>query len=171
MRTLIPHPPLLVHSLYDSLLKIALSKGNGAAKQKQSIVEKLLVAAKGEESRYLVRTLAQHLRVGAVRTTMLSSLARAFVLTRPPHPTPPPPEGSELFAPPDLVALVEPLPEKKKAGVVDLVREKIKARFLNAELLLKRVFVQHPDYGHIVQAILGFGLENLAEHVPLTVGM
>jgi hypothetical protein len=36
---------------------------------------------RGEEARFLVRTLAQNLRVGAVRTTILSALARASALS------------------------------------------------------------------------------------------
>ncbi|KAG8959663.1 hypothetical protein FRC00_001389 [Tulasnella sp. 408] len=172
VRTLIPHPPLLIQGVYDSLLKIAYARGNGATKQKQTIVEKLLVAAKGEESRYLVRTLAQHIRVGAVRTTMLSALSRALVLSRPPSPRyPQPPSESELYAPPELLQKVKPLPAtKKKSTEPDVAREDVKERFLKAESLLKKVFVQHPNYGHIVKAILEHGFERLAEHVPLAVG-
>ena len=67
VRTLIPHPALTVLGVYDTLLRISRAQGQGAAKLKQSLVEKLLLSARGEESRYLVRTLCQHLRVGAVR--------------------------------------------------------------------------------------------------------
>ena len=59
--------PLSVHVLYSQLLKIASIKGSGAAKTKGDIVKKLLVQTKGEEVRYLVRTLVRHLRIGAVR--------------------------------------------------------------------------------------------------------
>lgn len=67
VRTLIPHPALTVVGVYETLLKISRAQGQGAARIKQSLVEKLLLSAKGEEPRYLVRTLCQHLRVGAVR--------------------------------------------------------------------------------------------------------
>jgi len=53
--------------LYAQLLKIASIKGNGAAKAKGEIVKRLLVQTKGEEVRYLVRTLVRHIRIGAVR--------------------------------------------------------------------------------------------------------
>lgn len=170
VRTLIPHPPLLIKGVYDSLLRIAHFKGNGAAKQKQSIAEKLLVASKGEEPRYLVRTFAQHLRVGAVRTTMISALARALVLTRPTGALPP--DGSEYSVKPEVLGEVRPLPAdgKKKAGTVDNAREEIKEVFVQAEALLKSVFVKHPNYEHIVKAILEHGFDTLAEHVPLTIG-
>ncbi|KAG9015194.1 hypothetical protein FRB94_004313 [Tulasnella sp. JGI-2019a] len=170
VRTLIPHPPLLIKGVYDSLLRIANSKGAGAAKQKQSIVEKLLVSAKGEEPRYLVRTFAQHLRVGAVRTTMISALARALVLTRPTGLLAP--DDSEYSVKHELLNEVQPLTtDGKKAGNIDIARENVKEVFLRAEALLKRVFVQHPNYEHIVRAILEHGFETLAEHVPLTIGV
>lgn len=67
IRTLIPHAPLTTVNVYEIMLKIAHTQGQGSLKSKQRLVEKLLLSAKGEESRYLVRTLCQNLRVGAVR--------------------------------------------------------------------------------------------------------
>ena len=67
VRTLIPHPALSIQGVYDALLQISRAQGQGAAKTKLSLVEKLLLSAKEEEPRYLVRTLCQNLRVGAVR--------------------------------------------------------------------------------------------------------
>lgn len=59
--------PLTVQDLYAQLLKISRVKGQGAAKSKTDIVKRLLVQTKGEEVRYLVRTLVRHIRIGAVR--------------------------------------------------------------------------------------------------------
>lgn len=67
VRTLIPHAPLTTAGVYKTMLKIAGTQGQGSLKSKQKLVEKLLLSAKGEESRYLVRMLCQNLRVGAVR--------------------------------------------------------------------------------------------------------
>ncbi|KIO33510.1 hypothetical protein M407DRAFT_17761 [Tulasnella calospora MUT 4182] len=104
---------------------------------------------------------------------MLSALSRALVLSRPPAlGYPQPPSGSELYVPSELLQKVKPLPAtKKKSADPDLVREDVKERFLKAESLLKKVFVQHPNYGHIVKAILEHGFENLADQVPLAVGV
>ncbi len=53
--------PLSIKGVYDSLVKIANSKGNGSVEAKQRIVERLVQDARGaEESRYIVRTLVQH---------------------------------------------------------------------------------------------------------------
>ena len=53
--------PLTIKSVYDSLARIANSKGAGSVESKQRIVERLVQDARGaEESRYIVRTLVQH---------------------------------------------------------------------------------------------------------------
>ncbi|KAL7281676.1 hypothetical protein ACG7TL_004993 [Trametes sanguinea] len=168
VRTLIPHPPLLITGVYDALMKIAGAKGSGAAKTKQAIVEKLLVAAKGEETRFLVRTLCQNLRVGAVRTS-LAALARAMVLTPPAAVSAAIREDSPFYIRPEIVAAVKPLVGKKK--VSDEARDALNATYLRAESLIKRVYVQHPNYDHIVRALLEGWLDELTERLPLTVGI
>jgi len=53
--------PLSIKSVYESLVKVANSKGTGSVEVKQRIVERLVQDARGaEESRYIVRTLVQH---------------------------------------------------------------------------------------------------------------
>jgi len=73
-------PPLTIVGVYSTLVKIAGTSGKGSQDIKETYVKRLLVDARGEEIRYLVRTLIQHLRIGAVKTTMLIALARAFTL-------------------------------------------------------------------------------------------
>ncbi|KAK9352339.1 hypothetical protein V1523DRAFT_414281 [Lipomyces doorenjongii] len=81
VRTLVDPPRLSIKGVYDTLLQIAVAKGNKSQELKQKLVEKLLIRGRGEEVRYLTRTFVQHLRIGAVRTTMLTALARAFAFT------------------------------------------------------------------------------------------
>lgn len=170
VRTLVPHPPLRMVGVYEALLKIAHAKGAGAAKQKQSIVEKLLVSAKGEETRYLVRTLCQNLRVGAVRTSILTALARALVLTPPTDMTDPFSADSDIYASPSLVADIKPVPANSKKKLVDRARDDLNDKFSRAEAVVKKAYVVHPNYNHIAAALLEVGLEGLAERLPLTVG-
>jgi DNA ligase-1 len=174
-----------VSGVYETLLKIANSHGQGVAKTKQALVERLLLAARGEECRFLVRTLCQNLRVGAVRASLLTALARAVALT-PPNMQPKAPDL--VTTPPDLVApsaqqdvftnvplmaeRVRPLlAAGKKDKAPDEARLELTAALAEAEALVKGVFVQRPDYGALVAALLDGGLHSLAERVPLTVGM
>ncbi|KAF8520473.1 hypothetical protein BU17DRAFT_75690 [Hysterangium stoloniferum] len=166
VRTLIPHAPLTTIGVYESLLKIAHTQGQGAAKVKQSHVEKLLLSAKGEESRYLVRTLCQNLRVGAVRATILSALSRAMVFSEPQQ------RPSSLYASPDL--LQNALPANTVKGgksARDPTREQVTEMFHQAEGIVKHAFVIHPNLNDISAALLQVGLDGLLEQVPLTVGI
>ncbi|PIL36196.1 hypothetical protein GSI_01857 [Ganoderma sinense ZZ0214-1] len=169
VRTLVPHPPLLVTGVYASLLKIANARGPGAAKTKQAVVEKLLVSAQGEETRFLVRTLCQNLRVGAVRTS-LSALGRAMVLSPPQTLSAPIANSSPFRVSAELLAEVKPLNGQKKK-VADEARDTLSEVYFRAESLIKRVYVQHPNYDHIVEALLSVGLDGLAAQLPLTVGV
>lgn len=53
----------------------------GVLAQKTSLVKKMLLSAQGEEVRFVVRILVSNLRIGAVRLTLLTSLARCFCLS------------------------------------------------------------------------------------------
>jgi DNA ligase-1 len=167
LRTLVPHPPLTIPYVYESLLKVAGCKGLGAAKDKQKIVEKLLLASSGEEVRYLTRTLCQNLRVGAVRTSILTALARAIVLT--------PPEGvtKQIIncdkQSPHVTTPTKSSTSKGKRREVE--QDDLVAVFKQAESLMKQVYAKHPNFDQIIAALLEEGLDSLAERVPLTVGL
>ncbi|KAI9771466.1 MAG: hypothetical protein M1840_002086 [Geoglossum simile] len=146
--------PLSIKSVYQSLVKIANTKGIGSQEVKQRIVERLLQDARGgEESRYIVRTLVQHLRIGAVKTTMLIALSRAFLLSRPPDGQFPIRVRSELASfPKDVLAEV----------------------FTRAEETVKACFARHPDYNDLVPCLLDVGVSDelllrcgLKLHIPL----
>ncbi|TFK44414.1 ATP-dependent DNA ligase [Crucibulum laeve] len=164
LRMLFPHPKLQVPFVYQSLLKIAHIKGQGAVKEKEKIMEKLLVAANGEEIRYLTRTLSKNLRVGAVRTSILVALARAMVLAGASLRY----SGSEHYASKELLIRIKSAAGKKS---VDAFRKELDATFQRAEALIKGVYVKHPNYDHIVGALLDHGLDGLPGHVPLSVGI
>jgi DNA ligase-1 len=56
--------PLSIKGVYSSLVKIANTQGTGSGEIKQRVVDRLLQDAKGaEESRYIVRTLCQHVSI------------------------------------------------------------------------------------------------------------
>ncbi|KAJ9616564.1 hypothetical protein H2200_000283 [Cladophialophora chaetospira] len=146
--------PLTIKSAYQTLVKIANSKGNGSVEQKQRLVERLLQDARGpEESRYVVRTLVQHLRIGAVKTTMLIALARAFQLSRP--------AGTDF-------------PIKDPTELAKLKKEGLAVVWAKAEEVVKTCFARRPNYNDLVPGLLEVGVSDelllrcgLAIHIPL----
>ncbi|KAF1973450.1 ATP-dependent DNA ligase [Bimuria novae-zelandiae CBS 107.79] len=146
--------PLTIQSVFDSLVKIANSKGNGSVEAKQRIVERLVQDARGaEESRYIVRTLVQHLRIGAVKTTMLIALSRAFMLSKPPN-------GE--FETRDRTALQK------------LKKEELAEIYSKNEEVVKACFARRPNYNDLIPSLLEIGVCDellvrcgLALHIPL----
>lgn len=146
--------PLTIKSVYESLHKIANAKGTGCQEVKQRIVERLVQDARGaEESRYIVRTLVQHLRIGAVKTTMLIALSRAFLLSRPP--------GSDFAI-------------KSRADLAKLNKQDLAEVYAHGEELVKASFARRPNYNDLVPTLLEIGISDelvircgLAMHIPL----
>ncbi|KAL4897049.1 ATP-dependent DNA ligase [Aspergillus ambiguus] len=152
--TLIRPKPLKIQGVYQSLRKIAASKGSGSQETKQRIVEKLLQDTRGaEESRYIVRTLVQNLRIGAVKTTMLIALARAFLFSKPPG------AGFPVYSQQALASL-------KKENLSDI--------YNTAEETVKASYARHPNYDDLVPCLLEIGVAEelllrcgLQLHIPL----
>ena len=146
--------PLSVKSVFESLVKVANSKGTGSQEFKQRIVERLLQDAQGaEESRYLVRTLCQHLRIGAVKTTMLIALSRAFLLSKP--------LGAQFEI-------------RSRSDLAKLKKESLAEVYGKAEELVKACFARRPNYNDLVPCLLEVGVSEdlllrcgLAIHIPL----
>lgn len=146
--------PLSIKAVFQSLVKIANSKGNGSQEVKQRIVERLLQDAQGpEESRYLVRTLVQHLRIGAVKTTMLIALSRAFLLSRAPN---------------------SDHPVRLQADLAKLKKEALAETYAKGEELVKASFARRPNYNDLVPCLLKVGITDellvrcgLALQIPL----
>ena len=146
--------PLTIKSVFDSLVKIANSKGHGSVEVKQRIVERLVQDARGaEESRYIVRTLVQHLRIGAVKTTMLIALSRAFMLSRPPNAT---------------------FKTRDQKSLAKLKKEELAEIYSRNEEVVKACFARRPNYNDLIPALLEIGVCDelllrcgLALHIPL----
>lgn len=146
--------PLTIKGVYQSLVKVASSQGQGSGEVKQRIVDRLLQDARGgEESRYVVRTLCQHLRIGAVKTTMLIALSRAFLLSRPPDAEFP-------------LKSVDELKALKKEELADV--------WSRAEEIVKACFARRPNYNDLIPAMLQIGVCDellmrcdLTLHIPL----
>jgi DNA ligase-1 len=146
--------PLTIKSVFDSLVKIANSKGKGSQEAKQRIVDRLIQDSRGaEESRYIVRTLVQHLRIGAVKTTMLIALGRAFLLSRP--------AGAKYST-------------RSQAELASLKKEELAEVYHKAEEIVKACFARRPNYNDLVPTLLEIGVCDelllrcgLALHIPL----
>lgn len=162
--TLVKPKPLKIKGVYQSLLKISTSKGAGSQEMKQRIVEKLLQDTRGaEESRYIVRTLIQNLRIGAVKTTMLIALARAFLYSKKP------PEANLAS-----FGKLSSLSIGPQLEITRLKKEELAELYSNAEEIVKASYARHPNYNDLVPCLLEIGVTEellvrcgVEVHVPL----
>ncbi|EJT82486.1 DNA ligase 1 [Gaeumannomyces tritici R3-111a-1] len=146
--------PLTIKGVFQSLVKIAKSQGQGSVQAKQQIVDRLLQDARGgEESRFIVRTLCQHLRIGAVKTTMLIALSRAFVLSKP--------DGADFAT-------------RHPAQLNQLKKDELAEIWARGEEIVKACFARRPNYDDLVPTLLELGITEelllrcgLTLHIPL----
>ena len=70
--------PLKLSHVYKKLQEVADISGGGNQQKKVSIISSCLVACKGPEARFLIRSCTGKLRVGVSESTVLAAIARAF---------------------------------------------------------------------------------------------
>ncbi|KAL2645294.1 hypothetical protein R1flu_012881 [Riccia fluitans] len=73
-------PALRIGKVFSTLKQISKESGAGSGARKKDLVLNLLRACREKEMKYIVRTLVQNLRIGAMMKTILGALAQAVVL-------------------------------------------------------------------------------------------
>jgi DNA ligase-1 len=107
-----------------------------------------------------VRTLCQHLRIGAVKTTLLIALSRAFLLSRPPTTS--------------TNQIQYDYPQRSVDDLRRLKKEDLAEVWARAEEIVKACFARRPNYNDLIPAMLEVGVCpellvrcDLTLHVPL----
>ncbi len=88
-KTLFTPQALTLQHVFKSFRSIAMMSGTKSGKEKSNTIKKLLVAAKGVETRYIVRSLQGKLRIGLAAKSVLVAMVHAIVLTPPDKSFPP----------------------------------------------------------------------------------
>merc|ERR1719401_1764595 len=76
-------PKLMIEKVFAEMQALARASGKDSQKAKKEKIQKMLVASRGEEAKYIVRMLQSKLRIGIQTPTILQAIAYAFVLTTP----------------------------------------------------------------------------------------
>lgn len=113
------------------------------------VIKRLMVAARGEEIKFIIRGLQGKLRVGLAEQSVICALAQAVVLTPP----------AAQLPPPVLDAAVTTNAAKLQSDLAE------------ATETLKQVVSECPSYDLIVPALLQFPLTELHAHCHLTPGI
>ncbi|ORY79357.1 hypothetical protein BCR35DRAFT_279523 [Leucosporidium creatinivorum] len=173
VRLLVQPTPLVCHKVFSTLLSLTRLKGSGSQDRKTATVKQLLVAAKGEEVRFITRTIVANLRIGAVRLSLLTALARATCLSRKGGVG----EGEEpedewWVTKAERARVLKELSaaRKGKIKVKEEEERRVEQKMEKAEQLVRKVWARHPQYGHLVDALLADAFIDLETRVPLAVG-
>lgn len=169
---------LTVQSVFDDLYNLSQLKGPGSMDTKVEVVKKLIVSAKGEEVRFLVRIMCRNLRIGAVKLTVTSSLAQAFCLNRSSTTSSQSNHVKRYWIPPEARRGIQAVVDKNLKGKAKVSETNKPGRLetlkilTQAQKIVREVYVRHPNYDSIIPALLDEGsLETLSEKVPLAVGI
>ena len=148
--TLFTQSPLTVRGVFATMREMGGMSGKNVATKKEGMITKLMVASKGEEAKFLIRSLQGKLRIGLQGKSLISALARALVLT-----------------PPALTPTAEVVPDTRKT----LSEKKFEAALEQGLATLKQAYIEVPNLDLLITNILQYGLAELPSHCTLTPGV
>ncbi|KAK0536270.1 hypothetical protein OC834_001250 [Tilletia horrida] len=148
--------PITVAKLFATLHTIARLSGAGSQSAKLSHVTKLLVASRGEETRFLISKKAPSLKARGKAKAHDADVADG------------PLDSPFLIRPEErrgLLAHPSKTKDRQNPRWIEL-----SARMTKAERLVREVRARHPNFSSIVPGLLEVGIDGLSERVPLRVG-
>jgi len=148
-RTMFQPAILTVQSVFKKLREIADISGGSSGSKKVDMIQSLLVACRGSEARYLIRTLAGKLRIGMAEQSVLQALAQAVVQT----------------------PLCQDYPPEIHTAYKSAENEKFKEVLGKESLKLKTAYCECPSYDILIPALLEGGIDCLKEKCKLTPGI
>ena len=148
-RTMFQPAILTVPKVFSKLREIASITGGSSGNKKVDLIQSMLVACRGSEARYLIRSLAGKLRIGMAEQSVLMALAQATVQT--PLNQEYPPEIHTVFKSTD--------------------NEKFKEVLKKEDLKLKTAYCQCPSYDLLIPALLKDGVDRVGDTCKLTPGI
>jgi len=148
-RTMFQPAHLTVQSVFSKLGEIAALTGHSSGTKKVEKIQALLVACRGSEARYLIRSLAGKLRIGLAEQSVLQALAQAVVQT---------PVGQTY-------------PPATHTSHKSVDSDKFKEELAKESLKLKTSYAECPTYDLLIPALLEDGIAGLSERCKLTPGI
>merc|ERR1719284_1943517 len=148
-------PKLTIEKIFAEMKAVAAASGKDSQKFKKEKIQKMLVASRGEEPKYIIRMLQGKLRVGISTPTMLQAVAYAFVLSRPKG------LGND-----PAVTDVRNIKGQK------ISQSDIEAKLISMEAAVKQAFCELPNFDMVIGALMeGRDGSNLAEACHISLGI
>ena len=148
-RTMFQPAILTVQSVFKKLQEIAKISGGSSGQKKVDLIQSLLVACRGSEARYVIRSLAGKLRIGMAEQSVLQALAQATVQT---------PLGQDF-------------PPSVHTAHRSTDSDRFKEILGKESLKLKTAYCECPSYDLVIPALLAGGVDSLSDSCKLTPGI
>ncbi|CAK8989767.1 unnamed protein product [Durusdinium trenchii] len=132
-------PKLSIEKVFAEMKAIAHVSGKDSQKSKKEKIQKLLVASRGEEAKFIVRMLQAKLRIGIQIPTLLQALAYAFTLTLP---------GTGSGA--KVTDRRHPPQGTKKAPSAG----ELEAQMIAMEAAVRQAFSEMPNFDNLIKALM-----------------
>mmetsp|Transcript_58518 Transcript_58518/g.154093 ORF Transcript_58518/g.154093 Transcript_58518/m.154093 type:complete len:804 (+) Transcript_58518:75-2486(+) len=134
-KVLMMPPKLSIEKVFSEMKAIANSAGKDSMKAKKDKIQKMLVASRGEEAKFLVRMLQAKLRIGIQIPTLLQALAYCFCLTRPAH------DGAAPVA-------------DSRRGQGKIGCAQLEEMMVCMEAAVRQAFSEMPNFDYLVKALM-----------------
>ncbi|CAK0877651.1 unnamed protein product [Prorocentrum cordatum] len=145
---------LTIEKVFSEMKAVAHASGKDSQKLKKEKIQKLLVACREEEAKFIVRTFQSKLRIGIQLPTVMQALAYAFVLTSPDR------SGAPRVA-------------DTRKGADKMSEQKLDETTMSAmEAAVRQAFSEMPNIDKLVGALLeGRNAETLADACSISLGI
>ncbi|CAK0800833.1 unnamed protein product [Prorocentrum cordatum] len=144
---------LTIEKVFSEMRAVAHASGKESQKVKKEKIQKLLVACREEEAKYIVRTFQSKLRIGIQLPTVMQALAYAFVLTSPAR------SGVPLVA-------------DTRKGTHKLSEQKLDEAMSAMDAAVRQAFSEMPNIDKLVGALLeGRDAKTLADVCSISLGV
>lgn len=146
-------PKLSIEKVFSDMKYLATASGKDSQKLKKEKIQKMLVASRDAEAKYIVRMLQAKLRIGIQFPTVLQALAYAFVLTTPA-------KGSA------------PAVSDTRKGQGKLSHGNMETAMVSMEAAVKQAFSEMPNFDRLIAALMeGRDGSNLMEVCHIALGV
>ncbi|XP_955245.1 DNA ligase 1 (precursor), putative [Theileria annulata] len=163
-------PENTISGVFSHFRSIASATGKNSNSNKKEIIKKLLITAKKVESKYIIRSLQQRLRIGIGLNTIFQCIADAFYLTKPGMV-----KSVDSGSPVDPVKVGENVGKPLSKPIGDVRTEKdLRLRYTieDMEFSVKTAITMLPNIEKVVGHLLdNDDSEQLVEHCKITPGI
>lgn len=147
-------PKLSIEKVFAEMKAIAHASGKDSQKSKKEKIQKLLVASRGEEAKFIVRMLQAKLRIGIQIPTLLQALAYAFTLTQP----------GPAAGPANVT--------DRRLGQGKLSPVELESQMVAMEAAVRQAFSEMPNFDNLIKALMeGRNSQSLLEVCRISLGV